>query len=173
MRKFSDIIERVEQLRTHLGLNKSRFSSEIGMKPQTYNNFIGSQGSKPNVELLYGIVTRFSVNPLWVFTGQGPMFLEGRGGYAGVRHGAGSMHIAETAGAPRGTEAAALSQELAAIEPLLRKVEDQIKRLESGQSPLLERIYTVMKRYIELYPAEAAEELNAMLERMERRVSER
>ena len=28
------IIERVEQVRKHLGLNKSRFSAEIGMKAQ-------------------------------------------------------------------------------------------------------------------------------------------
>jgi len=172
LRKFSDIIERVEQLRTHLGLNKSRFSAEIGMKPQTYNNFIGSQGSKPNVELLHGIVTRFNVNPLWVFTGQGTMFLEGRGGYGASRHGSGSMHIGEPPLDSRG-EAAALSQELAAIEPLLRKVEDQIKRLESGQSPLLERLYSVMKHYIELYPAEAADELKSVLERMEKRIGER
>lgn len=170
MRKFSDIIERVEQIRTHLGLNKSRFSAEIGMKPQTYNNFIGSQGSKPNVELLYGIVTRFSVNPLWVFTGQGSMFLEGRGGYSGLRHGVG-LQLADVGRDLRSEDAAALSQELAAIEPLLRKVEDQIKRLEAGQSPLLERVYAVMKRYVELHPAEAAEELKALLTRMEQRIS--
>jgi transcriptional regulator with XRE-family HTH domain len=169
LRKFSDIIERVEQIRTHLGLNKSRFSAEIGMKPQTYNNFIGSQGSKPNVELLYGIVTRFSVNPLWVFTGQGTMFLEGRGGYGGARHGAG-LQVANGGTDLRLSEAAALSQELAAIEPLLRKVEDQIKRMEAGQSPLLDRVYAVMKRYAELYPAEAAEELKALLTRMEPRI---
>ncbi len=164
LRKFSDIIDRVEQVRTHLGLNKSRFSAEIGMKPQTYNNFIGAQGSKPNVELLHGITTRFSVNPLWVFTGQGAMFLEGRGGYGGTRHG-GGLRVAE-----RGGDAAALSQELAAIEPLLRKVEDQIKRLEGGQSPLLERLNSVLKRYVELHPQEAADELKTLLARVESRV---
>lgn len=166
LRKFSDIIERVEQVRAHLGLNKSRFSAEIGMKPQTYNNFIGSQGSKPNVELLHGVVTRFGANPLWIFNGQGPMFLEGRGGYGG-RHGA-SLHAADV-GARVG-DMAHLSQELSVIEPLLRKVEDQIKRLEGGQFPLLERVYSVMKRYIDLHPAEAAEELKALLERMEQRI---
>jgi transcriptional regulator with XRE-family HTH domain len=169
LRKFSDIIERVEQLRAHLGLNKSRFSAEIGMKPQTYNNFIGSQGSKPNVELLHGIVARFGVNPLWVFTGQGAMFLEGRG-YAGGRPGAG-MHVAE-AGVPSLSGVTfPLSHEFAAIEPLLRKVEDQMKRLESGQLSLLERVVSVMKRYIELYPNEAAEELKQMLGRMEQRMA--
>jgi len=169
LRKFSDIIERVEQLRAHLGLNKSRFSSEIGMKPQTYNNFIGSQASKPNVELLHGIVTRFGVNPLWVFTGHGPMFLEGRG-YAGVRQGAG-FHVAETGLPYGGGEPAPLPRELAAIEPLLRKMEDQIKRLETGELSLLERVVSVMKRYIELYPNDAAEELKQMLERMEQRIA--
>jgi hypothetical protein len=139
------------------------------MKPQTYNNFIGSQASKPNVELLHGIVTRFGVNPLWVFTGQGAMFLEGRG-YAGVRQGAG-YHVAEVGMGYRSGEGIALPQELAAIEPLLRKVEDQIKRLESGQLSLLERVVSVIKRYIELYPNEAAEELKQMLERMEQRVA--
>lgn len=170
LRKFTDIIERVEQVRTHLGLNKSRFSAEIGMKPQTYNNFIGSQGSKPNVELLHGIVTRFSANPMWVFTGQGPMFLEGRGGYGTGRHGT-ATSMAEMGS--RGSDAAQLSQELAAIEPLLRKVEEQIKRLEGGQFPLLERVYTVMKRYIELHPAEAAEELKSLLARIEQRIGDR
>lgn len=139
------------------------------MKPQTYNNFIGSQGSKPNVELLHGIVSRFGVNPLWVFTGQGPMFLEGRG-YAAGRPGAG-MHVAESGGAYGGGEAVPLSHEFAAIEPLLRKVEDHMKRLESGQLSLLERVVSVMKRYIELYPIEAAEELKQMLERMEQRMA--
>jgi|SRR5579863_6409300 transcriptional regulator with XRE-family HTH domain len=170
LRKFSDIIERVEQLRIHLGLNKSRFSAEIGMKPQTYNNFIGSQGSKPNVELLHGIVTRFGVNPLWIFTGQGAMFLDGRG-YAAGRPGLG-MPLPEVASAFRSGEAATLSQELAAIEPLLRKVEDQIKRLEAGNAPLLNRVVSVMKRYIELHPAEAADELNDVLSRMEKRLGE-
>ena len=45
--KFGDIIETVEITREQTGLNKSQFSARIGMKPQTYNNFVGSQGSKP------------------------------------------------------------------------------------------------------------------------------
>ncbi len=49
-RKFSEIIERVEYVRRRLSMNKSRFSTSIGMTPQTYNNFIGAQGSKPSIE---------------------------------------------------------------------------------------------------------------------------
>jgi division protein CdvB (Snf7/Vps24/ESCRT-III family) len=98
------------------------------------------------------------------------MFLEGRGGYGAGRHGAGTS-MAEMGS--RGADAAQLSQELAAIEPLLRKVEEQIKRLEGGQFPLLERVYTVMKSYIELHPAEAAEELKSLLARIEQRIGDR
>jgi hypothetical protein len=73
-REFSEIIDRVEQVRLVLRLSKSRFCKEIGMKPQTYNNFVGTQGSKPNIELLAGIITHYRVNPMWVLTGNGTMF---------------------------------------------------------------------------------------------------
>lgn len=72
------IIDRVEEVRKALGLNKSQFSARISMKPQTYNNFIGAQGSKPNVELLVGIVRVFDVNPFWLLIGgdKGGMFIQ-------------------------------------------------------------------------------------------------
>ena len=70
-----EIIERVEDVRQQLRLNKSRFSETIGMKPQTYNNFIGAQGSKPNIELIAGVVREFSVNPPWLMFGMGEIFL--------------------------------------------------------------------------------------------------
>ncbi len=180
MRKFPEIIERIEYLRNHLGLNKSRFSAEIGMKPQTYNNFIGSQGSKPNVELLYGIVVRFGVNPVWVFTGQGQMFLDSRGSIPaagiGVRGREGELRMADTRERPAGVTAGAvvgMSEEMATIEPLLRKVENQIKQLETMQAPLLDRLASVLKRYVELFPKEAPDEIRAMLERMEQRIGEK
>jgi transcriptional regulator with XRE-family HTH domain len=72
------IIGRVEHVRNHLGMNKSQFSQKIGMRPQTYNNFIGGQGSKPSVDLLVGIVERFGVNGDWLLTGQGRSFLKDR-----------------------------------------------------------------------------------------------
>ena len=57
-------------------MNKSRFSSGIGMTPQTYNNFIGVQGSKPNIELIYGVFNVYHVNPYWPLNGTGEIFLE-------------------------------------------------------------------------------------------------
>lgn len=72
--KFSEIIERVERVRKRLALNKSRFSQSIGMRPQTYNNFVGSQGSKPNIELICGLINVYNVNPDWLLTGSGDIF---------------------------------------------------------------------------------------------------
>ncbi len=77
MQKFSDIIERVEKIRHRLGLNKTRFAGAIEMSPQTYNNFIGAQGSKPNIELITGVVGLFKVNPYWLLNGTGEPFEEG------------------------------------------------------------------------------------------------
>lgn len=176
MRKFPEIIERIEYVRTHLGLNKSRFSAEIGMKPQTYNNFIGSQGSKPNVELIYGIVTRFGVNPIWLFTGSGAMFMDSRGGSPAVTRAQVAEAVA-TSGYGAGDSTTRLvenlKQELMAIEPLLRKVEGEIKKIESTHAPLLDRVVTVMKRYLELEPAKAVEEIQSLLARMEEQLANR
>lgn len=177
LKKFHEIIERIEYVRTHLGLNKSRFSAEIGMKPQTYNNFIGAQGSKPNVELLYGIVTRFGVNPVWLFTGSGAVFMDNRGspGPAGasgqVAESAVSMEYGGADSIPRLMEN--LKQELVAIEPLLRKVEDEIRKLQGAHAPLLDRLIAVMKRYLELEPTKAVEDIKQMLARMEEQLSQR
>lgn len=76
--KFKEIIERIEWVRHDLEMNKSKFSKKIGMKPQTYNNFIGSQGSKPNVELIKGIVDAYRVCPIWLLTGEGLAFRDGK-----------------------------------------------------------------------------------------------
>lgn len=69
--KTKDIIGRIEEVRTTLELKKSRFSTAIGMKPQTYNNFIGQQGSKPNVELITGVCKVYHVAPQWLLFGVG------------------------------------------------------------------------------------------------------
>lgn len=69
------IIARVEQVRVALHLNKSQFAARVGLTPQTYNNFIGAQASKPNVELLYGCLNAFQANPVWLLRGEGEMFL--------------------------------------------------------------------------------------------------
>ncbi len=74
MRRYEDIVERVEIIRNHTGLNKAQFAAAIGLKPQTYNNFVGAQGSKPSIDLIHGVVRQFQVDPMWLLVGRGPMY---------------------------------------------------------------------------------------------------
>lgn len=67
---YHAVLERVEQVRIDHRLNKSRFSERIGIKPQTYNNFIGAQGSKPSVQLLMGVSDAFGVSMDWLCFGR-------------------------------------------------------------------------------------------------------
>ena len=73
--KFPEIIERIEYVRRYLSLNKSQFCRRIGMTPQTYNNFIGQQASKPSVDLIFGVVNELHVNPMWLLNGIGAICL--------------------------------------------------------------------------------------------------
>ena len=68
--KFSEIINRIEAHRIGMDMNKSRFAGAIGMKPQTYNNFIGPQASKPNIELILGAVVKHGMDPMYLLTGK-------------------------------------------------------------------------------------------------------
>lgn len=68
------IIARVEQVRKELDLSKSALARLIGMKAQTYNNFIGGQGSKPSVELVLGVVDKCGVHADWLLRGVGPQW---------------------------------------------------------------------------------------------------
>ncbi len=68
--EFAKIIERVEEVRHQERLNKSRFSERIGLTPQTDNNFIGPQCSKPSVELVAGVCREFCTDANWLLLGK-------------------------------------------------------------------------------------------------------
>ncbi len=53
------IIARIEDMRHDLKLSRVKFAAGFWMCPQTYNNFIGQQGSKPSMELLMGVVEAY------------------------------------------------------------------------------------------------------------------
>ncbi len=180
-KKFADIIERIEYLRNLLNLNKSRFSGDIGMKPQTYNNFIGAQGSKPNVELIFGIVNQFGANPMWLLNGAGPVFLDEskaaqylgrspayRAEMAGV---SGAVHDASAgfATTPNRADIDKLRTELKTMEPLLRKAEGQLQLMEQSRLNVLERAMALLRRYYEVDPAGTIGEMRGLLQRLEQR----
>jgi len=70
------IIDRVEETRQFLGMSRSRFSTACGLRPQTYNNFVGSQQSKPNVALILGLIGAYKritggdLDVGWLLTGE-------------------------------------------------------------------------------------------------------
>ena len=74
--KRSEIIARIEDMRHDLKLSKSKFCAAFGMSAQTYNNFVGTQGSKPNIELLMGVVEAYRAHDragalAWILWGDG------------------------------------------------------------------------------------------------------
>ena len=182
-KKFADIIERIEYLRNLLNLNKSRFSADIGMKPQTYNNFIGAQGSKPNVELIFGIVNQYGASPNWLLNGSGPIFQdEGKAAHylgrsptyraemavvgAAVHEACGAFNSA-----PSREEIEKLRTELKAMEPLLRKAEGQLQAMEQSRLNILERSIALLRRFYEVDPAATVGELRGMLQHLEQRTA--
>ena len=170
IRRFDEIIKRIEQVRGYLGLNRSKFCRAIGMSPQTYNNFIGPQGTKPNIQLLHGVVTRFRANPMWIFTGRGNMFLTG----SDV---ASTSHALVAAGVAEGTDdefADAVepnSEELATLVPTLRRIEGILERLDADKAPLITRFANVFRRYLELDPETGSAEIIGFLETVERKLA--
>jgi len=180
-KKFADIIERIEYLRNLLGLNKSRFSADIGMKPQTYNNFIGAQGSKPNVELIHGIVNRFGVNPMWLLNGQGPVFNDesksaqylDRSPAFRAEFGMVQEARAAFTTAPSQEDLDNLRSELKTMEPVLRQAESQLRQIETGRLNALDRSIALVRRYYEVDPATMVGELREMLSRVEEKLASR
>lgn len=174
-KKFSDVIERIEYLRNLLKLNKSRFSSDIGMKPQTYNNFIGAQGSKPNIELIHGIVNQYAVNPMWLLNGTGAIFLDDQNepdyrtmmgsGRFGVQEG-----ILPLAGGKGPDTMGALKEEIKELTPLLENVETKVKQMERDHLPIVERYIGLIRRYFDIDPISAIEEFKELLKRMQVRI---
>ena len=172
MAKFSEIIERVEHVRRLVGLNKSRFSAEFGMTAQTYNNFVGTQGSKPSIELVHGVASRFHVNPTWLLYGKGAVFLDQENAPSELPTG---IRRRSSRGAEAGTEvfsqrqAEGLSElrgNLDSLEPVIREImEHFLRQVETRQFPLLELIQ-ILSRFFEIDPAGATHEVDEFIRKL-------
>ena len=171
MRKFADIIERIEYVRKYLNLNKSRFSSDIGMKPQTYNNFIGAQGSKPNIELIHGIVNRYGVNPIWLLNGTGDVFTE-EGRLLNAAGGAGLLQAAEGGALTQEFSDSLndLQLQIKTLDPVISQAEKRIKELESSQQPLIEGLTKILEKYLGIDPVGANREIKLLIQKLDLRL---
>jgi transcriptional regulator with XRE-family HTH domain len=183
-KRSEEIIQRIEYIRNYLGLNKSRFSTEIGLKPQTYNNFIGAQASKPSVELILGIVNRFGVNPAWLLNGSGPVFQERSAeqesafgpaaGSAAPRAWSGQLAEASRpigwGGAPGDN---ALNQQLARLTETVQSLEKRLMAVESPQQAVVREIAELASRLVEVDAQGADAELQELRARLDRLIAER
>ena len=169
-RKFTDIMERVEQVRNHLRLSKVQFTRAIGMKPQTYNNFIGAQGSKPNVELIHGIVTKFRADPMWVLTGKGSMFLDAFNGAPEPAPMAPSGPPPDDTKRPEHPQRIEYIPGFGPAELVLNRIEAIFQQMDQQHAALLSRLAEVLKRYLRMDPAESADHLRDFLDYIERRM---
>jgi transcriptional regulator with XRE-family HTH domain len=72
-------IERLEEIRVELGLNKTEFATSMGITNRYYYNILSGEGSSNlRLEHLEHLLISLKVNPAWVLTGQGEKFLKGK-----------------------------------------------------------------------------------------------
>ena len=106
------------------------------MMPQTYNNFVGTQGSKPSIELVHGVGSRFNVNLTWLLYGKGAVFLD---------------------------QENALSELPTGIR---RRMMEGLRQVKSRQFPLLEGLTQILSRFFEIDPAGAIHEVDEFIRKL-------
>lgn len=71
-----EVQDRILMLIDSLGMNKNSFSVSIGIQPQTLHHIVAGRRTKPSFDVIERIISTYScVNPLWLITGQGEMFV--------------------------------------------------------------------------------------------------
>ncbi len=71
---MGNISEKLEIIRENLGEKGNAFAEQLGIPYRSYMNYKG--GRTPPAELLGKLTELFNVNPVWLLTDQGPMFME-------------------------------------------------------------------------------------------------
>ena len=70
----NEIGKRIKQFRERHGLNQGEFSREINMSQTTVSR-VESGDKQPSKAFLNAMTVRYAVNPDWVLTGKGSIFL--------------------------------------------------------------------------------------------------
>ena len=68
------INERIKLIRKHLGLNQKEFGDILGVSQRAVSNWESGR-NEPSIEVLNSISTKWAINPTWLLTGRGEMFL--------------------------------------------------------------------------------------------------
>ncbi len=67
--------DRLKEVRKKLELNQTKFADSIGFKQSNYSRYESGVHEAP-ISLIENMRNRYNINPDWVITGNGPMFLE-------------------------------------------------------------------------------------------------
>lgn len=67
--------QRVAQVREHFELSQDKMARQLGLSLRAYANYERGERTIP-VELLRALYKRFSVDPIWLLTGDGHMILD-------------------------------------------------------------------------------------------------
>ncbi|WP_175684606.1 helix-turn-helix domain-containing protein [Burkholderia anthina] len=70
-----DYHRRVVQVRQHLDLSQEKMARQLGLSLRAYANYERGERAVP-VELLRALYEQFSVDPVWLLTGDGQMVLD-------------------------------------------------------------------------------------------------
>ncbi len=66
--------KRLKDLRKKLGFSQAQMAKQLNIALSSYQ-YYEREEREPSAGLLQRIVTTFEVNPTWLLTGEGPMFL--------------------------------------------------------------------------------------------------
>ena len=75
MKKFTDVIHRIELVQKENGMSSNEFASAINISEKEYREMINGHDDPPNVELIPSVVMRYGIQPSWLLNGLGPMKL--------------------------------------------------------------------------------------------------
>lgn len=77
---MDSINERFKIIIDMLGMNANSFSTELNMRSTAMYNIINGK-NKPSYDLLKSIIEKYNVNPSWLLSGDGDVFLTKNRGY--------------------------------------------------------------------------------------------
>lgn len=70
-----DVGQRFRQARTHFDISQKKFSDRVSANQSTIAN-IERGKIYPNMIFIYRLIVEYKVNPVWLFTGDGDMFIQ-------------------------------------------------------------------------------------------------
>lgn len=72
---YMNINKRIARLIKELGVTKNNFATTMGEHNSTITNVV-NEANKPSYKLIENIISTYNVNPTWLFTGKGALFLD-------------------------------------------------------------------------------------------------